>query len=112
MGWFGVLYTPYLTAHRETDQVGTKTESSALASRYTNRWRKDIEKSEDRRRDKGEGRNLIKGEAALGDIDGRHGNGETLQQILQGTIHKLANAKVHFFYTLGVENIYARIGRN
>jgi hypothetical protein len=49
----------YLTAHGETNQVGTETEAGTLASRNTNGGGKHIQDGEHRRREEGKGRNLI-----------------------------------------------------
>jgi hypothetical protein len=85
-----------LTAARESNEVGTETESSALTGRYANRGREDIQERKDGRRREGEGTDLIQAQGLLGDIDGRNSNGQALQQILQRTVYNFANTKVHF----------------
>ncbi len=80
---------------READELGTETEASTLACRNTNRGGEEVEDGEDDGGEDREGRDLGHVELTLGDDDGRDGDGETLNEILDHTSDDVRNHGIH-----------------
>ena len=98
-----IYYTIILLSNRldpatgEANEVGADTEASALASRRADRGRDDVEDREDGRGDNAERHDLIPGERAAGDKDGRNRDEETLNEILNHAIDDFRRG-VHAVY--------------
>jgi hypothetical protein len=85
---------------READKLGTDTEAGTLACRNTNRGGEEVEDGEDNGGEDREGRDLRHIELTLGDDDGRDGDGETLNEILDHTSDDVRNHGIHLLITV------------
>lgn len=90
----------YLQTTGETHEVGADTERRTLASRNTHRRGNGVQDSEDDGGEDGQGGDLIEAERLAGDQQSRRSNDETLDQVLDDTVHDLSNAVVHSIFKL------------
>jgi hypothetical protein len=92
------IFTDLLSTHLragETNQVGTETESSALASSDANGRRHQVQHSKDYSSDEGEGGDFVDGESLAGDKDSSTRYNQTFDQIFDSAIDNFSN--VHLF---------------
>jgi hypothetical protein len=83
----------------ETHQLGTQTEACTLASREADGGREQVQEREGDRGDDGDSQNLLNVQLLLGDDEGRQGNGQTLEEILDSACHELSNSEtVHLIF--------------
>ena len=77
----------------KADEVGTETEPSALTGGEANARGHQIQEGEGDGGDNGNGQDLLHIQLLLGDDEGRQRNGQTLQEILNGTGDELGNGE-------------------
>ncbi len=84
---------------REPDQLGTQTETGTLTSSEADGGGEQVQESECDSGDDGNGQDLLHIQLLLGDDEGRQGNGETLEEVLDSACHELSNSEtVHLIF--------------
>jgi hypothetical protein len=92
------ISTSYLQAGaRKPNEVGSNTEACTLAGSGTDAGGDNIQDGEDGRSDHTEGEDLIPRQAVTRHEDGRNGNEETLNEVLDGTVDDFGSG-VHLLY--------------
>ena len=81
---------------REANQLGTKTETGALASSHTNSGGQEVEHGEHNSGEHGQRADLTHIQLLLGDDDGGYSDGETFNEILNNACDDIRNHSVHF----------------
>ena len=85
----------YLHACREADEICAESKAGTLTSRNANRRGNRIQDGKHNGGENGEGGDLIHREGLLGDKDGRGGNHETLDQILNNAVNNFSKSVAH-----------------
>ena len=79
----------------EADKVGTQTKAGTLTGRNANRRGNSIKDGKHNGGENSEGGDLIQRKGLLGDKDGRGGNHETLDQILNNAVNNFSKSVAH-----------------
>lgn len=85
----------YILNTREANQTKSKSEAGPLSSSNTYTGAHSIQHSKHDSGQDGQGSDLIERQGTLGDKDGRSGNHETLDQILNNSVYNFSESVAH-----------------